>query len=51
MVSSSAVAKTFAKCLSCDSTFVAELSADGSIRPLGIARECTCGEGDFVSLG
>lgn len=51
MSASEPATKVFAKCRSCDSVFVAERDGDGGLRPLGIASECNCGDGDFVSLG
>ncbi len=34
-------------CRSCNSVFVSEIRADGSIRPIGVSEECTCGNGEF----
>ncbi|ELZ23850.1 hypothetical protein C477_01590 [Haloterrigena salina JCM 13891] len=34
-------------CRSCESVFVSEQQPDGTIRPIGVSEECTCGDGDF----
>ncbi|WP_121742351.1 hypothetical protein [Natronorubrum halophilum] len=36
-----------AVCRSCESVYVSEQKADGTIRPIGVSEECTCGDGDF----
>ncbi|WP_049914111.1 MULTISPECIES: hypothetical protein [Haloterrigena] len=36
-----------AVCRSCESVFVSEQQPDGTIRPIGVSEECTCGDGDF----
>lgn len=42
------VSNVFARCEQCDSVFVAEEHPDGSIRPIGMAKDCRCGDGEFV---
>ncbi len=42
--------KVVAKCRSCDSVFVSEQLSDGTIRPIGVSADCTCGDGDFGRL-
>ncbi|QFU83023.1 hypothetical protein [Natronorubrum aibiense] len=36
-----------AVCRACDSVYVAEQHPNGTIRPIGVSEECTCGDGDF----
>lgn len=36
-----------AVCRSCESVFVSEQKPDGTIRPIGVSEDCTCGDGDF----
>ncbi|ELY61213.1 hypothetical protein [Natronolimnohabitans innermongolicus] len=36
-----------AVCRACESVFVSEQRPDGTIRPIGVSEECTCGNGDF----
>lgn len=43
--------KFVAVCDSCDTMAVSEETADGSIRPLAVPEDCTCGDGDFRRLG
>lgn len=38
--------KTVVACAECGDMYVARISPDGSIRPVGIVN-CTCGEGDL----
>ncbi|WP_176393142.1 hypothetical protein [Natronolimnobius baerhuensis] len=47
MSKSSPQSKTVGMCRSCNSVFVSEIRADGSIRPIGVSEECTCGNGEF----
>lgn len=47
MARTSTVAKIVAVCRSCQNILPAEETADGNIRPIGVAKDCTCGEGDF----
>ncbi|ELY44515.1 hypothetical protein [Natronorubrum sulfidifaciens] len=42
--------RTVAVCRACDSVYVAEQQADGTIRPIGVSDDCTCGEGDFCRI-
>ncbi|WP_207592440.1 hypothetical protein [Halomontanus rarus] len=42
--------KFVAVCASCDTMAVSEETADGSIRPLAVPEDCTCGDGDFRRL-
>ena len=51
MATTETVSKGFGRCRSCESVFVAEIHPDGHIRPIGLAADCQCGEGDFESLG
>ncbi|MFC6718587.1 hypothetical protein ACFQGT_01310 [Natrialbaceae archaeon GCM10025810] len=50
MSESESVSKVIAVCQSCDSVYVSEVKPDGAIRPIGVAEECTCGDGDFKRL-
>ena len=34
-------------CQSCESVFVSEIKPDGTIRPIGVSEDCTCGDGEF----
>lgn len=36
-----------AVCRACDSVYVSEQQPDGTIRPIGVSDECSCGDGDF----
>lgn len=42
--------KVVAKCRSCESVFVSEELPDGTIRPIGVSADCTCGDGDFCRI-
>lgn len=50
MATTELVSKGFARCRSCESVFVAEIHSDGRIRPIGLAADCQCGDGDFESV-
>lgn len=39
--------KVVAVCQVCDSVYVSEQKPDGTIRPIGVAADCTCGDGEF----
>lgn len=39
--------KVVAVCQVCDSVYVSEQKPDGTIRPIGVAADCTCGNGEF----
>ncbi|WP_195892435.1 hypothetical protein [Halopiger goleimassiliensis] len=47
MSRSESVSKVVAKCRACESVFVSEQLPDGTIRPIGVSADCTCGNGDF----
>ena len=34
-------------CQSCESVFVSEQLPDGTIKPIGVSADCTCGDGTF----
>jgi hypothetical protein len=42
--------KCFGKCRSCGATFSATIRPDGTLKPIGIAPDCTCGDADFYRL-
>lgn len=41
--------KTVVACTECGDMYVARVSPDGSVRPVGIV-DCTCGEGDWDQI-
>lgn len=41
------VSKVAAVCKNCQSLYVSELKSDGTIRPIGVSADCTCGNGEF----
>ncbi|RKD97621.1 hypothetical protein [Halopiger aswanensis] len=47
MSQSKSSTKTVVVCQSCESVFVSEVKPDGTIRPIGVSADCTCGDGDF----
>ncbi len=47
MSSSESQSKIVAVCRACDSVYVSEQKPDGTIRPIGVSDECSCGDGDF----
>ncbi|SEH11578.1 hypothetical protein SAMN04487967_0417 [Natronorubrum sediminis] len=47
MSQSESVTRIVAVCRACESVFVSEQQPDGTIRPIGVSEECTCGDGDF----
>lgn len=50
MARSDPAEKCFAKCRSCGAMFSATQEADGTIKPIGVAPDCSCGEGDFYRM-
>ncbi|MCU4742546.1 hypothetical protein OB955_21480 [Halobacteria archaeon AArc-m2/3/4] len=42
--------KFVAVCQSCETMTVSKEAADGSIRPLAVPENCTCGDGEFRRL-
>ncbi|SDJ91608.1 MULTISPECIES: hypothetical protein [Natronorubrum] len=50
MSRSESVSRIVAVCRSCESVFVSEQKPDGTIRPIGVSQECTCGDGDFERI-
>ncbi|WP_255193006.1 hypothetical protein [Natronobeatus ordinarius] len=42
--------KAAAQCKNCKNIFASEVWGDGSIRPIGVKRGCTCGNGEFRLL-
>ncbi|WP_195893089.1 hypothetical protein [Halopiger djelfimassiliensis] len=39
-----------AVCRGCESVFVSEQRPDGTIRPIGVSADCSCGDGEFERL-
>ncbi|WP_306058445.1 hypothetical protein [Natronococcus wangiae] len=47
MSQAESLSKIVAVCRACDSVYVSEQKPDGTIRPIGVSADCTCGDGDF----
>lgn len=47
MSKSETKSRCFAHCRSCGATVAAEIRPDGTIRPIGVSPDCSCGDGDF----
>ncbi len=50
-MSSKAISDEFAVCEACGSIYVARMDPDGTLRPIGVGNDCTCGDGSFRRFG